>query len=390
MFVLPVEASQFKLYHYPQFLSFSPGKPNTQEAHFTFHLVLLLHQLHLVDLQIPQRQNQEDFSPPIHCAVVHSSQKLALVQFCCHCFQGYPHKPCSPADKSHDASLGQKKKAHVYLAHSKCLFTYKGSSVGCFSQKLPTVIWSDMIKTLTCVEGAVEGRECLKPNRKASCYIVIVIKIHYFRELPLLLRPPTLKGSVSQRPSRLPHGYSGGRACRGSAAREKGSIVLGAGSGGSCTCRGGEAAPCPAETTPGALGESLPSISSALRARREEPALPRSGRERRHHHPRGTSRPAAPRLTGHGEKAASGLFKAIRGLPAFSPPGFPQRSSSHRPRPSFTKWRLLFVCRHRAPPLPSALPGTETAGAASPPPSEVKILTDAKREGARREPALNS
>lgn len=33
---------------------------------------------------------------------------------------------------------------------------------------------------------------------------------------------------------------SGDRACRGSAAREKGSIVLRAGSGGSCTCRGGK------------------------------------------------------------------------------------------------------------------------------------------------------
>lgn len=199
-----------------------------------------------------------------------------------------------------------------------------------------------------------------------------------------------MKGSVSQRPSRLPQGYQRGPGLQGERCAGEGLHCSQSGIRGKLHMPGGKAAPCPAETTPGALGESLPSISSALRARREEPARPRSGRERRHHHPRGSSRPAAPRLTGHGEKAASGLFKAIRGLPAFSPPGFPQRSSSHRPRPSFTKWRLLFVCRHRAPPLPSALPGTETAGAASPPPSEVKILTDAKREGARREPALNS
>lgn len=44
------------------------------------------------------------------------------------------------------------------------------------------------------------------------------------------------------------------------------------------------------------------------------------------------------------------------------------------------------------PPGPAASirpPGEGTAGAAPTPLSEVKVLTDAKREGARREPALN-
>lgn len=126
-----------------------------------------------------------------------------------------------------------------------------------------------------------------------------------------------------------------------------------------------KAAPSPAEATARTSGESLQSVSSS--ARREEAALPPSGRKAPRH-PRGTSRPAAPRLGGHGGKAASGLSKAIRGLPASSPPGFPQRSCSHRPRPRVTKWRLLFVCRHRAPPLPSGPGGNRDHGCRLPPP----------------------
>ena len=57
---------------------------------------------------------------------------------------------------------------------------------------------------------------------------------------------------------------------------------------------GGKAAPSPAEATPGALGESLQRISSALRARPEEPTLSRSGWERRHTTP--TAPPAQPHL----------------------------------------------------------------------------------------------
>lgn len=248
-----------------------------------------------------------------------------------------------------------------------------------------------MIETLTCVEGVGAEGQCSKPNTKASCYIVIVIKIHYFREFRSLLRPPTLKGNFSLRPSPLPQGYSGGQACRGSTAREKGSIVLGAGFGGSCTCRGEKQRHL--RRRPRRERSGNPSRASPQRCVRgvRNQRSPGAG-GKAPHHPRGTSRPAAPRLTGHsrGEKAASGLFKAIRGLPAFSPPGFPQPGGSHRPRPSFTKWRLLFVCRHRAPPLSIRPAGDRDRGCRLPPPSEVKILTDAKREGARREPALNS
>lgn len=42
--------------------------------------------------------------------------------------------------------------------------------------------------------GGAAGGECLKLNRRASSYTVIMIKIHYFREFRLLLRHPTFKG----------------------------------------------------------------------------------------------------------------------------------------------------------------------------------------------------
>lgn len=172
-----------------------------------------------------------------------------------------------------------------------------------------------------------------------------------------ILNAPNFEGVVSLRVS-LPRLWlsAGARPAEG-AAREMGSIVLRVGGR---THRGGEPAPSPAETTSGSLGVSLRSVSSTLP---EGAALPRRGRGRLHTTPEVP--PARSRLASPGEKAASRLLRAVRGLPAWSPPGSPQPHGSRRPRPSFTKWRPLFVRRRRAPPLPSALPGAVTA----PPPA---------------------
>lgn len=150
-----------------------------------------------------------------------------------------------------------------------------------------------------------------------------------------------------------------GRTCRGSAALEQCSIVLRAGAGGSYTCRGEKqhhSRQRPRwEASPDAATASLQRCVCSVGKQRSVGAGGTAP-----HHPHGASRLATPRLTGRsrGIRAAGGLSKAIRSLPAFSPPGCPQRSGGHRPRPSFTKWRRLFVCRHRAPQLSPALPET--------------------------------
>lgn len=61
--------------------------------------------------------------------------------------------------------------------------------------------------------------ECLKPNRKASCYIVIVIKIHHFGEFPLLLRPPNFEGQCFSAPLSPATGLPAGAGPAGGALR---------------------------------------------------------------------------------------------------------------------------------------------------------------------------
>lgn len=178
---------------------------------------------------------------------------------------------------------------------------------------------------------------------------------YYFGDFSLSLRSPTAKRNVSLSPLPQPRGQGlQGERCAGavlhcSPSRSRGKLHT----------PGREAAPFAAEATPRGLAGRRYSVSSAPRVRRGEAALRRSGRDGTTP-PRGASRLATPRLAGHsrGERAASGLSEAMRSLPASSPPGRPQRGGSHRPRPSFTKWRRLFVRRHQAPQLPSAPPET--------------------------------
>lgn len=93
-----------------------------------------------------------------------------------------------------------------------------------------------------------------------------------------------------------------------------------------------------------------------------------------------------PRIASHaaGSRPRTGSSRQ----PAASPPGSARGRGSRRPRPGVTKWRLLFVCRRRCfqPPCQAPRPWLPPPA----PPSGVKILTGAQREGARRELALNS
>lgn len=150
---------------------------------------------------------------------------------------------------------------------------------------------------------------------------------------------------------------------------------------------GGEAAPSPAKATPGALRECLHCVSSA---RREEPALPRTRRQGATPPPRHLPPSRASLAAAAEKRRRAGSSRQSVAYPPSPHPVFLGVAAATARGPALQNGGCsLFAAtgpRRFHPPLP----GTETAGAASPPPSKVKILTDTKREGARREPALNS
>lgn len=162
------------------------------------------------------------------------------------------------------------------------------------------------------------------------------------------------------------------RACRGSAAQDKRSIVLGAGRAARAA---GPAAPIPAAATRSAR-PIRPHHGSALRVRRgEAPRTPGL--------PPGHASPHRPQpWRGRAERAPT----PTRGLPALSPPGFSQRSAG--PALQNGGGSLFAAAGPRRFHPPSWGNGLRAPLPARPP--RMTVLTDAKREGARREPALNS
>lgn len=187
-------------------------------------------------------------------------------------------------------------------------------------------------------------------------------------------------------PSAPPLGHGGGRACRGSAARRRAPLFPEPDWGKLHMPWGRTSAIC-GSGQPAALGKSLQNVSSALR---EEPALPWGRRERR------LSTPAAPPAQPHlaslatEQRQREGSSEASRGLPAFYPPGFPRQAAAAARGPALQNGGCsLFAAtgpRRFHPPYRGPRPRAPPP----PPPSEVKLLTDVKREGGRREPALNS
>lgn len=129
----------------------------------------------------------------------------------------------------------------------------------------------------------------------------------------------------------------------------------------------------------GPAGGALRGRSAPLFSERGEPPAPRGQQRRSRPQPRGapggSARTSPQRCACGGEKRRAppglppghasphrpqprrkGAERAPTGDPRPTRP-LPARLPSAQRRPSFTKWRRLFVCRRRAPPLPSALLG---------------------------------
>lgn len=162
-----------------------------------------------------------------------------------------------------------------------------------------------------------------------------------------------------------------GRACRGSAAREK-PIVLGA------------------ERAARAAGPAAPIPAAATRSAR--PILPHLPFSAPYAAGRSAAHPGAP--PGHASshrpqprrKGAEPAPKPTRGPPALSPPGSPQRSAGPALQNGGGSLFAAAAGPRRFHP-PSWGNGPRASLPSRPP--RMKVLTDAKREGARREPALN-